>query len=231
MNYRLLIYSLAFFCFQFSHSQVNYFGELDLNKSYSLHHNYSWGLGGVYKQQLNDENGWKQPSISVYVKKKFNDFWQISAGLRNIYTKQTTRDNFYELRPWISPSLNVPIIQNRLLFQQTFKYELRNFIYSNDALSNETQNRARYKIHFDYKLGKNKERKDIWSINTGYEWYFLKEPATGEQFSSSREFVFKLTKVRKNKQSFSISYSFEQVNIFKNPNSSNSHVYSFIYNF
>ncbi len=211
-------------------AQSNEFGELDIDKTWALKNSYTLNLAGAFKQQLNDEFKWLSPSLNLSLHKKFNPNWSLVLGLKNIYTQQTNRENFYELRPWLSPRLNVNVIP-RMSFRQAATYEIRNFFYSESQENYEIQHRFRYRVHLRLNLAKDLIKTNNWSVETGFEWYFIKEPATGEQFSNSREFNLSFIKNIKSGQSFSLGYLFERVNIFRNPNSSNAHTFNFGYSF
>ncbi len=214
----------------FFNAQQNVFSQFEIDKSKSLKHNYSIGVNFCYKQQVNDEFKWKKTSLKVYGAKRLTNNWQVKAGVSNLYTTQTNKDNFYELRPYIGPALSVPIIK-RISFEQEARYEVRNFFYEKEKQNNEVQNRFRYKLYFKVLLSKNLETKLPWSVNVGYEWFFVREPNTGEQFSNLREFFTEVKKVLKNGHSISFNYYLDRVNEFQKPNAANNHSFNISYTF
>ncbi len=221
----ILLYSL------YSYSQSSEFLELDADKTWTLKNNYSLNLAASYKVQLNNESKWHKPELNFSVNKKFNPNWSLLGGINNGYTIQNDNPDFYELRPWIGPRLSVPVIP-RLTFQQTVKYEVRNFFYVNDDNEPyEIQSRFRYRIHVLFNLAKDVNKPNNWILETGYEWYFLKEPATGEQFSNSREFALNLIKHLKSGKTLSLGYLYERINVNRNPNATDGHTFTLGYSF
>lgn len=231
MNLKLLTFCGIFLCFfQFYTAQNNFFSEIKIQKRKQLKNDYRLEFTFDYKGQTNNEFKWQRPYFQVALNKILNNNWSINGGIKNQFTSQTNKDNLYELRPFVGPSLSVPIIK-RIAFQQAAKWEVRNFFYTEDKSNNEVQNRFRYKMHLKILLNKDLNHVRPWSVNTGYEWFFVREPNSGEQYSNLREFSIEVTKVLNKNRSIHFNYYLDRVNEYQKPNASNNHSFTVSFGF
>lgn len=190
-----------------------------LSKSYEGKENWSYSTSLWYKH-IYDHPGWRRMSgfgIANYTYKT----WIFQGGFSTQYTFDDEIVNSLELRPWLAVGLKTPITDDLYLKQQVY-FEWKNFFYKNDSHENYLQQTVDVGLYYDLKQLKLTN----WSLETGYMWYFLKDPALGERFANSREYRIVFYKKMK-KATLAFGYFFEKYKDFESLPQSNAHTMMF----
>ncbi|GLB50715.1 hypothetical protein Y10_30830 [Neptunitalea sp. Y10] len=159
------------------------FGNLSVGKSFAGSGNWGYSSALTYKH-IFDEIGWRRLSGDFGTNYKYG-VWGFKGGLSLQYTFDDEIVNSLEVRPWVGASLRNELI-NHLAMIQVGRLEWRNFFY--DGVDNEAYIRTTFDVGFEYEL--HDLNLETWAVETGYTWYFLKDPAIGERYANSREFRF-----------------------------------------
>lgn len=188
----------------YSYSQHELFHELVLEKK--LIENEKWEfLGEANFKYVYNEPAWRRWGASFSGIRTIKRF-KLSAGLNGYFTFNRTITNFFEMRPWTSIQLNIPIVAN-IILRQRLKYEWRFFYTEEQPSTRENYTRLRYQIGFDIPI-LSKEA-STWKIRPFFEWFFIRDPAAFERFSNERDFGLLALKRFKNKHELSFGFTRE----------------------
>ncbi len=219
---KILITALLLLVCQLSWAQDEFFNELEFradvfeNEKWTLRITPSW-------KHIYDEVGWRRLGLGFTAIRKLNN-WHLLGGLYNSYTFNKEIDNLYELRPWAGIGLYTPISE-RILFYQKAKAEWRNLFISGEDTKNENYGRLRYRMDLHFLLSENEEKNTEWKLKTSAEWYFLKDPASGERFPNSREFGLKFVHKFKNNHEIGFGYKIESFYEAVHHEGGNGHIF------
>lgn len=204
-NNKIFIFFFLTSTFSLVFGQNDFFTTISASKRKLVSEKLSYAAAFDWKHIYNDV-AWDRLGVSMEADYQQN-FWTLEAGGVVQYTFDKQISNYFELRPWIGIRLENQIIPN-LSFVQEVKAEWRNFIFR-DA-QDDNYIRTTLETSFNYNL--DKLGFSEWMVNSGYVWYFLKDPALGERFANSKEFMFSIRK--KGKNSFLIGYKYERYRKF-----------------
>lgn len=214
----LLIFLPTCLCF----GQTDFFTNLTVGKNFKKD---PWGFSAAADwKHIYDDIGWSR--IGVYGSAGYSyKNWKLLGGLASQYTFDREIVNGLEIRPWLGIGLTTEIVTN-LKLEQEVRLEWRNFIYH--EIADENYVRTTYNIGLNY--GLEKINLPSWSVQSGYIWYFLKDPAAGERYADSREFRFLITKdFSGNKLSF--GYKSERFRILPSRPHSEAHTLDVTFTF
>lgn len=200
--------------FSVMYGQKDFFTTVGASKRKLVSEKLSYSITADWKHIYNDV-AWDRLGTGLEVDYQQN-FWTLEAGGVVQYTFDKQISNYFELRPWFGVRLENQIIPDLSLVQEG-KVEWRNFIFRNAQDDNYI--RTTFEMSFNYNL--DKIGLNNWLVNSGYVWYFLKDPALGERFANSKEFMFNLRK--KGKNSFLIGYKFETFSKFLEEGDARAH--------
>lgn len=188
-----------------TYSQNEFFHEIILEKT--LLENEEWEfVGEANWKNLYAEPGWRRWGASFAGTRKINRF-SLSAGANGFYTFNKRIINFFEMRPWTSLQLRLPIVAD-ITFRQRLKYEWRFFYTEEDNTTRENYRRLRCQIGFDIPL--TSEHESSWKIRPFFEWFFIRNPTTFERFPNERDYGLTFIKSLKNEHELSFSYRIEE---------------------
>ena len=188
-----------------------------------------WQLDAIaHWNHLYNEPKWRRFGIDAVIKRNVTN-WTLLGGLNTYYTFNTKTDDYFELRTWLGIALKTPV-SHRLKLAQKLRGEWRNFFYSGH-LKDENYTRLRYKVGFDYELSKNEETHKEWKLLADIEWYFLKDPASGERFVNSGEYSLKLVREFANQNEVGFGYILEEFSSLLNENKNKGHTFFIEYSF
>ncbi len=206
-NISYFVIALALFLIsQNVHSQL-FLSKLKTTKTYYKNEKWQFRVGLGIKW-LYDTPRWTRIELDGLAQYRLDKSWNLLGGLDNLYRFEESNEDFLEIRPWIGITLQTPI-RNWLVFKQRFKGELRNFIYTEGNLDNETVWRPRYRALLDYNL-KERSPKRKWTLSGGIEWYIAEDFASGESFPSSQEYIIQVQCKFANQSVVSIWYTLER---------------------
>lgn len=187
------------------YGQNDFFSTVGASKRKLVSEKLSYSIAADWKHIYN-EVAWDRIGTSGEVDYQQN-FWTLEAGGVVQYTFDKQISNYIELRPWAGIRLENKIIPD-LSFVQEARIEWRNFLFR-DA-QDDNYIRTTLEASFNYNL--DKIGLNNWLLNTGYVWYFLKNPALGERFANSQEFMMNFRK--RGRHSFLIGYKYEKFRKF-----------------
>ncbi|RSK39307.1 hypothetical protein [Mangrovimonas spongiae] len=199
------------------------FLDLTVAKTFKDDMGFNYDASVSYKQ-IFDHPSWSRINASGSATYKYNA-WSLLGGFTTQYIFDEEISNGLELRPWLGIGLKTKIIEG-LKANQLGKVEWRNFIY--DGLKNENYIRTTYSFGVLYDLDIFKLKH--WQVDTGYTWYFLKDPARGERYANSREFRIYMIKTF-TKSRISMGYLLEKYRHFNNLPLGDAHTFKITYTF
>ncbi|TXN34979.1 hypothetical protein FVB32_10300 [Flagellimonas hymeniacidonis] len=196
------------------HAQDEFFHEIELR--HEVYDGEKWALDitGNWKNLYEEEAGWRRWGANATLNRKFGE-WSIIGGFAGFFTFNSEIDNFFELRPHIAVRFNLPLL-DRLSVAQRLRTEWRSFLYTQGETENESYQRLRYRIGTLYTLAESEEEGTAWRVWGNIEWFFLRDPALGERFPSSREYALRFIREFRNGNELGLGYKLE--NFFDNPN-------------
>lgn len=160
--------------FNFTNFFIEHKGSLDSGWTYS---------GSVFWKHSYTSHPWRRIGINASAAYEINRILFVSGGTLVQYTFDKEIVNSTEIRPWVATKL-VSQFTNWINFEQMYQVEWRNFLYKSHQ--NDSYVRTNYDIAINLRPQRSKLKN--WGIQTGYNWFYLKEPAFGERYSDSREF-------------------------------------------
>ncbi|MFN0049847.1 MAG: DUF2490 domain-containing protein [Cytophagales bacterium] len=193
-----LFYILSIILSHNVYSQNEFFHELSIEKK--LIKKEKWELFGEANfKYIYNEIGWRRWGVSFSGVRKIKRF-SLFGGVNTYYTFDESIINFFEVRPWTTLQLNIPIIAN-ITLRQRLRYEWRFFHTEDKSSTRENYGRLRYQIGFDIPIPIKAE--SSWKIRPFFEWFFIKAPADFERFSNERDFGLMAIKRFKNEHELS----------------------------
>ncbi len=183
MRIKFFVLFVLMFVFA-SYGQSNYFTSINVKTDLDNYHKWDVTVNGHCKW-FHSNQGWTRLGADLMLRRKFEP-WDLYAGIVSNNTLDKTEANYWELRPWLGIGLTNTIYK-RLKFNQLFKFEWRNLIFS-DADLNKVTTRYRYKLKPLYDFKKN------WQVYASYEWYILPNKDLDTRFISSGELSFGVSK-------------------------------------
>ena len=186
-------------------------------------------LSGSWKHFFEEEEGWKRGTFTGRVKRNAG-IWDLIGGLSTLYTFDKEIDNFYEFRPWAAVGLNTPI-NERLLFKQVFKGELRNVFFSEEQKADITSWRTRVKGLLEYLIEENEEEGTEWFMAAGVEWYIVEDQISRERYAGTREYSGEIGRKFPNHHTLVIEYVYEEFSDLFGETDNSGHTISFRYLF
>ncbi|MEX0273013.1 MAG: hypothetical protein AB3N16_01395 [Flavobacteriaceae bacterium] len=187
--------------------KAEFFHEIEVGKLIVENEQWTLDVTASWKHLYADEAAWRRWG-GVFSAKRKHGNWSFMAGMANYYTFHADIDNFFQLRPWVAIGLKTPITE-RLDFVQRFRPESLTFIYSGTT-ENDTYSRWRYRLGLDYNLSEDEETLTAWKIQGSLEWYFLKNPSSGERYPITREYTLKLVREMVNGHEIGFGYRLEE---------------------
>lgn len=225
---KYLLGILGFSLFILSHkalAQDEIFHEIVIEKA--LYENEEWEfVGEANFKHLYDETAWRRWGVSFAGVRKIKQF-RIHGGFNSYYTFNREITNFFEVRPWTAVQYKVPIVRE-ISLRQRLKYEWRFFYTEGKNSTRENYGRFRYQIGFD--IPEPAQKESSWVFRPYFEWFFIRDPATFEQFPNERDYGIKLIKSLKNEHEISIGYMMEEF-YNQNSNRGNGHIFLLAYTF
>lgn len=184
---RIGLITICFLNFHFyCMSQENEFSSFQIKKN--LVDNVKWNTAAlIHWKKFYSDNGWTRVGIDALVKRKLN-VWNIYGGLVTNFTYDESISNNWEVRPWFGIDLT-NVIYNKLKFNQMFRFEWRNLMFSDKDI-NKITTRYRYRLRPNYTFKENS-----WGAFASFEWYFLPNTKLGNRFINSRELSIGVSKV------------------------------------
>lgn len=180
------IIALFVVCIADMHGQDDFFTNVTVGKNFKKEQ-WTYTTSGIWKH-IYDEVGWSRIGVNGGANYAYKN-WTLLTGFTAQYTFDKEIVNSVELRPWVGVRLRTDIIEG-LNIEQEVHVEWRNFLYHD--VPDENYIRTTFDVGANYNL---KEiNLDSWAVQSGYVWYFLKDPALGERYADSREFRFLVSK-------------------------------------
>ncbi|WP_158651295.1 DUF2490 domain-containing protein [Pseudotamlana carrageenivorans] len=176
-------------------AQTEFFGEFGVHKTFKIKELWVINIESNYKHAY-QLTKWRRIGLSGGISRHFGKHVTLLFGISNNYRFDPKLGDFYELSPALGADFKLPITSN-LAISQRSKVESKNFFISKHV----HYFRARLRIELAYKFNN-----PNWSMNTGYEWYFLKNPINNERFPSSREFNLTIKKKIRNGHALGLTY-------------------------
>ncbi len=197
-------------------AQEDYFSTLNVRKFIKESHKWELSILGHFKS-FHSKEGWTRVGLDFSARRRLNQ-WDLYGGIVSNNTLDKTEANYWELRPWLGLGLT-NTVYGKLKFNQLFKFEWRNLIFSESSLNKiTTRYRYRLKPFYDFK--------NNWSVYSSFEWYILPNKNLGTRFINSNEWSFGVTK-KLTKVSFTLNYSRENFNKELTPNASSANTITF----
>ncbi|WP_369048748.1 DUF2490 domain-containing protein [Tenacibaculum sp. UWU-22] len=165
-------------------SQGNNFTTINIENS--IKQSGKWGISAVvHWKQFYSADGWSRIGLDLEAKKNSNQ-WDLYGGFVSNNTIDKKQPDYWELRPWLGVGLTNTVYK-QLQLNQLFKFEWRNFLFSEKSL-NKITTRYRYKLNPFYNFKKG------WQVYTSYEWYILPNKDLGTRFINAREWCLGVSK-------------------------------------
>jgi len=194
---------LFFLVVQKVSAQTEYFHELRID--HTLLEKEKWELAGeVNWKNLYNEPGWRRWGMSFEAVHQLNKF-QLIGGGNVFYTFNRKITNFFELRPWWSAQVNIPLFRS-ISFRHRLRSEWRFFFNEGDN-QRDNYGRIRYQGALDVPLSTKEDRS--WTIRPLFEWFFIRNPAEFERFSNERNYGLFLLHELTHKRRISFGYRYE----------------------
>lgn len=207
---KYLIYTLIFLLLSCTISyaqELRSFSELDItSKEYPFR---KWNLSGTVSWKQNHfSQTWGNVGAALNAYRPLFGNFTLRAGLNNKYTYDVNISNNVEVRPWLGVRLVNTIIKP-LTFRQEVRFEWRSFFFGKKEQNPDTYVRTRYRLWMVMRLFEKPDTQKRWQVDAGYEWYFLKNPSSGERYPNSREFTAHVFRYFHDGSYLKFGYSFE----------------------
>ncbi|RZT00232.1 DUF2490 domain-containing protein [Aquimarina brevivitae] len=173
-----IIFTLVILISAKSYTQNEFFLDVYIEKELFSLDRLSLLVETNYKHAY-QKSRWRRGALNVKLEHQLSSNWLLFGKLVNNYRFDNILGDFYELRPSLGVGLKVPLFK-KISFAQKLAVEWRNFFISR----HDQYLRSRYKVQLNYRFDKRNE----WNINSGFEWFFLRDPVLNERYSTSRRF-------------------------------------------
>ncbi len=201
-------------------TQDTYFSSLNIKTNLDKYRKWDVVVNAHCKW-FHAKDGWTRLGADLSLRRKL-DLWDLYGGLVSNNTLDKAEPNYWELRPWLGIGLTNTIYQN-LKFNQLFKFEWRNLIFSDSDL-NKVTTRYRYKLKPFYDFKSN------WRVYTSYEWYILPNKNINTRFINSSELSIGVSKAI-SKYMFILSFTKEWYNKEFQPDANNANTFALTFMF